>query len=561
MAVGTASMSSATPIPPTSAGPPRRRRLDEGRPRVVIVGAGVAGIATAIALKRQLKYDNFVIYEKADSIGGTWRDHTYPGCGSDIPGHWYSLSSDLNPNWERRYATQPELRAYWEGLWNKYDLPLHTYLGTSVTFSEWDENTSRWIISVEEASTGKKEVIEAEVVYYALGAFTAPKYPSDVLGLGQFTGEMFHSSQWKHDVILEGKRIGVIGNGCSAAQFVPLISKDPSVQVVNFVRTPQWYVPKGDFAFPGWVKWAFAHVPFVLRWYRNVVMLRADTSYLVFDKGNKTLVDYTRRRLEGYIRQMVPKEYLSKLIPSYPPGCRRIIVDPEYLSCLHRPNVKLEWDGVAELVENGVKTKTGAILPFDVLIWATGYSIEPIGLNVKGREGKLISEYFESKQGPAAYVGACYPGFPNMFTLLGPNSAGGHSSALFAEEVQINHSLQLIKPILEGKLKSFDVTHKATDEYNEWVQKRLSTSVWTDCNSYYFHYLPGQNKVKSKNTATFPGPVTLFWWMNRQVRWDRFQVTGAEGWKDEQRNSGVIKWWSAGLLLGLAIWIGYIKGI
>lgn len=137
-------------------------------------------------------------------------------CGSDIPGHWYSLSTDLNPNWNKRYATQPELRDYWDGLWKKYDLASHTRLGVSVVFSEWNEKDQRWRVTLQEVSSEKKEVVEAEVLYYGVGGFTAPKLPSDVAGLDRFKGEMFHSSQWRHDVELKGRKVGVIGNGCSA---------------------------------------------------------------------------------------------------------------------------------------------------------------------------------------------------------------------------------------------------------------------------------------------------------------------------------------------------------
>lgn len=504
----------------------RRTSLDGGRPRIVIVGAGLAGITLAIQLKRDLGYDNFIIYEKASAVGGTWRDNDYLGCGSDIPGHWYSLSTDLNPNWNTRYASQPELRAYWEGLWHKYGIPQYTVLDTSVEFAEWDEEHARWEITIQDAKNGTvAEVVQAEILFYATGGFTGPKFPTDVRGMGTFKGDVFHSSQWRHDVKLAGKRVGVIGNGCSAAQFVPAISSDPSVEVINFVRTPQWYVRKGDFTFSPSMKWVFANIPGVMRMYRNLIMLRTDLIYGIFNKQNRRLVDYTRKVMTDYIKKMAPKEHVDKLIPSYAPGCRRIIVDSDYLACLSRPNVTLTWEGVDSLVEEGIRLKSGETIPLDVVIFGTGYSRDPVSLKLRGKGGATLAEYFDKKQGPTAYLGSCYPGFPNMFTLLGPNVSGGHFSIIFCEEAQINHSLQLIKPILDGKIKSVEVTEEATDSYNDWVQDKLATSVWSDCDSYYYHYLPGQN-LKTKNTASFPGPATLLWWLNRRVRWDRFRVTG-----------------------------------
>ncbi|KAH6918372.1 monooxygenase [Coprinopsis sp. MPI-PUGE-AT-0042] len=444
------------------------------------------------------------------------------------------LSTDLNPNWNKRYATQPELREYWDGLWKKYNLSSHTRLGVSVVFSEWNEKEQRWRITLKDVSSEKKEMVEAEVLFYGVGGFTAPKFPSDVAGLDRFKGDMFHSSQWRHDVELKGKKVGVIGNGCSAAQFIPSISEDPSVEVVNFARTPQWYVPKRDASYSPLTKWIFANVPGAMWCHRYWLFLNADLSFLIFNKGNKTIVGQTQKTLERYIRQKAPKEYADQLVPNYLPGCKRIIVDPGYLKCLHRPNVTLEWGRIDCIVEEGIKLKTGEVIPLDVIIFGTGYSREPLSLNIRGREGNLITDYFESKQGPTAYLGQCYPGFPNMFTFLGPNVVGGHYSVIFVEEAQIKHSLQLIKPILEGKVQTIEVTEEATESYNEWLQKRLTSTVYTDCDSYYFEHVEKADgkKVKGKNTATFPGPATLFYWLNRRPQWERFRISGAKpGWR------------------------------
>ncbi|TFK42408.1 hypothetical protein BDQ12DRAFT_273676 [Crucibulum laeve] len=521
-------------------------------PHVVIVGAGLAGISTAISLKRQLGFEDFTIYERADAVGGTWRDNTYPGCGSDVPGHWYSLSTDLNPKWSSYFVNQPELRAYWEELWHKYDLVKHTHLSTSVTNAEWDNHTQRYTVSLLNTKTGEKTETHAEAMFYAIGGFQEPVYPKDIGGIEKFKGDLFHSARWRHDVELKGKRVGVIGNGCSAAQFVPEISEDPSVQVVNFCRTPQWYVPRGNFRFPGWMKWIFAHVPFVMRAYRNWIMARSDVSFLIFRKDNARLVAITKKTLTAYIKSKAPKDQLAKLIPKYSPGCKRIIVDPDYLQSLKRPNVSLCWDGIDEIVEDGIKLKTGKIIPLDVIIFGTGYSIEPADLKVRGSTGGTIHEYFQTQGGATAYAGTCMPGFPNLFTLLGPNVASGHASVIFSQESQINMGIQLIKPILEGKAKSFAITEKATDEYNTWLQGRLSTSVWTECNSYY--QAAGNNK--SKLIATFPGPVSLFWWITRSPRWELFQAVGAEKWEKQRKMNRVKRWGMLAVLVVLVVGMG-----
>lgn len=507
-------------------------------PHVVIVGAGLAGISAAIQLKRQLGYENFTIFEKASAVGGTWRDNTYPGCGSDVPGHWYSLSTELNPEWKSYYVGQPDLQAYWEGLWKKYDLKAHTRLSTPVTYTEWDKEEMNYKVTVkDEKNGGEESVVRAEIVIWAIGGFFEPLFPKELEGsLERFKGMVWHSAKWRHDVELKGKRVGVIGNGCSAAQFIPEISADPSVKVVNFCRTPQWFIPRVNFKYPGILKWIFRHAPFIMRLYRSLIMARSDFSALIFRKENKFFISTAKKAMSRYIRHAAPKEYVEKLTPSYSPGCKRIIVDPDYLKSLHRPNVSLNWDGIEEVVEEGVKLKTGEIVPLDIIIFGTGYSLETGSLNVKGRKGQTVREYFDEQGGATAYLGSSMPGFPNLYMLLGPNVATGHASVIFSQEAQIGLALQLMKPVLEGKAKYFEITDEATDKYNEWLQGRLQNSVWTDCMSYY-----RSDRKLGKIVATFPGPVALFWWLSRTPVWERYRAVGAEAWAAERRESWVRK--------------------
>ncbi|EDR14376.1 uncharacterized protein LACBIDRAFT_292343 [Laccaria bicolor S238N-H82] len=520
---------------------------DSNLPHVVIVGAGLGGIATAVKLKRQLGFNNFtppttssdlplrfmrkqmqsgvpgetirILYAYSAILLGTLTPIDAQGCGSDVPGHWYSLSTDLNPRWPTLYASQPELCAYWEELWHRHDLVRHTHLNTAVTNAEWDTNAQQYRITLRNTITGKVSTVEAEVMFYAIGGFQGPIYPKDIGGLDSFRGDLFHSAQWRHDVALKGKRVGVIGNGCSAAQFIPEISADSSVKIVNFVRTPQWYITRGNYRYPRFVQMIFAYVPFIVRWYRNCLMARA---------------------LTAYIKKMAPKDQLRNLIPSYAPGCKRIIVDPGYLKSLHRPNVSLNWDGIETVVPEGIRMKTGETVPLDVIIFGTGYSTEPASLKVRGSTGGTIHEYFASQGGPKAYVGTCMPGFPNLFTLLGPNVATGHASVIFSQEAQ------LIKPILDGQAKSFEISSEATDEYNTWLQDRLSTSVWTDCTSYY-------QGAGGKVISTFPGPVALFWWLTRSPRWELFRGVWGKEWEEQLRRNKSKKWaWKWGFITVLA---------
>ncbi|EGN93331.1 hypothetical protein SERLA73DRAFT_64246, partial [Serpula lacrymans var. lacrymans S7.3] len=481
------------------------------------------GISVAVALRNELKFDNFTIYEKASSIGGTWRDNTYPGCGSDVPGHWYSLSTELNPHWDSYYISQPEIRAYWERIFQKHGLLAHTVFNTHVKVVKWDAESRVHNLTLVDPTTGEETTTSAEIVIQAVGGFTAPLFPPDLPGVEKFRGPLWHSLKWRHDVDLAGKRVGVIGNGCSAAQFIPQISEDPSVEVINFCRTAQWMTPRQQYRYPAIIKWVFAHIPFLMRAYRNTIM--AKVFWFIFQKQNSFLLYLVRKLMTKYMKDTAPAKYHDRLIPSYSPGCKRIIVDPSYLSALHRPNVDLNWESIQEIAEDGVILKNGQAIPLDVIIFGTGFLIVPTDISVQGPNGHTLHDYFDSHGGPTAYLGTVYPGLPNYFTVVGPNTASGHASLLFADEVQIKYILQLIKPIIKGKMKTLEVKAEATDEYNNWIQKRMQNTVFTECFSYY----RGDGRDGPKNIATFPGTMVLFWWIARKPRWEHFKVEGENG--------------------------------
>ncbi|KAF8643890.1 hypothetical protein AX16_008906 [Volvariella volvacea WC 439] len=507
-------------------------------PHIVIVGAGISGISAAIALKKQLDFANFTIYERASTVGGTWRDNTYPGCGSDIPGHWYSLSTELNPNWSSYYVRQPEIQAYWEALWRKYELEGHTKVNSNVVSAQWDSIAQLYHVEVQDTQTKQITWIDAEILIYAVGAFSHPLYPKDIQGLENFNGPVWHSARWRHDIELRDKRVGVIGNGCSAAQFIPEISADETVSVTNFCRTPQWYCSRDQFSYPSWAKWMFTRVPSTMRLHRNWIMARSDVRFVAFRRENTRLVNIAKRTFTQYTKQMAPRSYHAKLIPNYPPGCKRVIIDSGYLEALRRKNVSITWDAIECIEQDGIRLVTGELIQLDVLIYGTGFTMTPVDMNVRGVNGISVSEYFEAQGGATAYLGSLMPGFPNLFTLLGPNTGTGHASIIFTQEVQVQWALRLIKPILEGKAKSFEVKVEATERYNSWLQERLDSSVWTQCNSYY----QAGRESKTKLAFVFPGPVALFWWLCRSVQWNDFHAVGAEKWEEERRAQNARRW-------------------
>lgn len=514
-------------------------------PRVVIVGAGIAGITMAVNLRNQLHHDNFIIYEKAGSIGGTWRENTYPGCGSDVPGHWYCLSTEPNPFWKNLYITQPEIRAYWDEIYRKYDLASRTVLNTRVNLVEWDEENGVHNLTIEDVISGQVIQTQAEIVIQAVGFFTTPMYP-DIPGKEKFTGPVWHSSQWRHDVDLKGMTVGVVGNGCSATQFMPVIAAEPTTRVVNFCRTPQWIAMRVNYHYPVCAKWAFAHVPFLMYAYRCYMMITGDLLWNIF-LANSSLSTLFKKILTWYMRRTAPAKYHDNLIPTYPPGCKRLVLDSNYLAALHQPNVDLHWAGIQEIVEDGIVLKTGEKVSLDAIIFGTGFYLAKRDVVFRGIGGHTLNNYFESEGG---YYGTLFPGFPNLFTIVGPNSASAHASLIFIIETQVNYILKLMKPIINGQAKSLEVTQQATTHYNTWIQKRMASTIFLSCFSYY----RGDNRTGAKNVSTFPGMISLYWWITRKPRWNDFKVVGGEQWFYQRRKVALMNYALAGLMVSV---VGY----
>ncbi|KAJ3993536.1 hypothetical protein F5050DRAFT_1577417 [Lentinula boryana] len=518
------------------------------QPHIVIVGAGISGIASAIALKRQLGFTNFTICEKTTSIGSTWRTSTYPGCASDIPCHLYSLSSDLNPDWSSHFATQPQILAYLQSLYRKHGLQRHTKFQTSVHEAEWNEERQVWRVTLRNEKMGKimEEVIDACFLIYGLGGFMAPKYPKgiSVEDFGRFKGDVWHSAEWRHDVDLKNKTVAVVGNGCSGAKIVPTLLLDTTTIVINFIRSPQWLVPMNQFQYSSLTKWIFRHVPLVMRWYRNAIFARADIEFLVFRKKNKRLREVAVKGLTSYIKSVAPASLWGKLIPDYPVGAKQIIVDPKYLESLGRPNVELQTEPIESLVGNGIRLKDGKIVEVDAVVFATGYSLEPTNLRIHGLNRTTIREYFDEHGGPTAYLGGNFPGFPNLSYIIG---TPGHASLLFNMEAQIQLAIQLAAPIIQNfkshrrtGVHSLTIKEDVTDSYNTWLQSRIASSVWPDCGESYY-YVDGTSRTK--NIAMFPGPAMLFWWFARKPRWGEWVVFGEGG----RRLNGFELWFGHGI--------------
>ncbi|THH30107.1 hypothetical protein EUX98_g4084 [Antrodiella citrinella] len=500
-------------------------------PRVIIIGGGVAGIMTAIAFKKQLGFSNFTLYEQSDDLGGTWNLNTYPGCASDVATHWYSFSSDLNPDWNQSHVFQPELKAYWKGLSAKYDINKHVRLHTQVVSADWDPRNQVYRLEVLSA-TGEKRTEYANAIVSAIGTLNVPHYPDELKGIRDvFKGEHFHSARWDHSVDLRNKRVGVIGNGCSAAQFVPIIAEDPTTQVVSFGRTPNWFMPRWRTPIPSYQRMLFRHVPFAMRIYRWLLMTQYEAVYMFIVSGGprNSIRERLCKQLVAYIKDNAPEKYHQMLIPTYPFGCKRFIVDPGYLEALHRPNNDVNFDGIAEVTEKGILTKKGKHFDCDVIIEATGFIVDEFPIKMKGRDGATIQEYFQAQGGPTAYKGTAVPNFPNFYTIFGPNTTTGHGSVIYTEEVQIDYIMQMLSPVINGLASSFEVTHEATDAWNARIHKKLSTAVWSACQSWYRVGHDG------KNSSIWPGLLIEQWWQLRRPVWSHYKAVGAYKWQETRR--------------------------
>ncbi|KAF7344359.1 hypothetical protein MSAN_01916900 [Mycena sanguinolenta] len=501
-------------------------------PKIVVIGAGVGGLSFGIALRRQLHgFEDFTIYEKGSDVGGTWRDNIYPGAASDVSTHLYSASTDLNPDWSVTHAPQAEMFEYWRKLTAKYNLYRRIVFNRSVVSAEWNIKEQLYNIITEDVQSGARFSTTAQILISALGILDIPRYP-DIAGLSTFKGDMFHSARWDTGVDLRGKRVAVVGNGASAIQFIPLITKDETVQVTEFCRSPNWFVParRGQYS-PLW-KWTFKYVPLVMRLYRLFLYLRSETTYMTIFSNQSRRAKDVAVLLTNYIKLTAPKEYHEFLVPDYRPGCKRLLLDTNFLRSLHRPNITLNWDGIQSMYEDGIVTKKGQKLPFDVVIFATGFTADTYPIK--------------------AYLGTTVPGFPNFFMIGGPNIATGHTSAIYTEELQVGYILHFVRPLLSNLVATFDVTPRATDAYNEVLQSRFAQSVWTTCSSWY------RAGSEGKVFSIFPGPMFLFAWWTRAPRWEDYKVTStSRKWRRKMWREKWLKWLNPShyltILLGLCV--------
>src|SRR5689334_9659193 len=474
-------------------------------PGIVIVGTGFGGIGMGIALK-QAGYDDFIILDKEDDLGGTWRDNQYPGCACDVPSPLYSFSFELNPDWSRLFAPQREIWAYLRGCARKYGLEAHIRYGSVVEQMQWDEDERRW--DVQTVEHGELGSWRPRAVVSAAGALHLPAYP-DIPGAERFAGTSFHSARWDHSCDLAGKRVAVIGTGASAIQFVPEIAKQ-AAQLTVFQRTPPWIHPRPDAPIPARMRSAFRKAPVAARALRDAIYLGLEARAMGFAISPKLMAPLAAVARRHLASQVTDPALRAQLTPDYTIGCKRILLSSDYYPALQRPNVSLVTEGITGITEAGVTTADGEEHKADVIIYATGFKvIESVtSLNVTGRDGRrLRAENLE------AYRGITAAGFPNLFLLLGPNTALGHTSVVFMIETQIQHVLSCLRLIARDKADAIEVVESAQRRYNDALQRRLRRAVWSEggCRSWYLD-------ADGVNRTLWPGFTFEYWARTRRAR-------------------------------------------
>ncbi|KAA0233400.1 MAG: putative monooxygenase [Acidimicrobiales bacterium] len=452
--------------------------MNEPRLRFGIVGAGMAGILSAIKLK-EAGLDDITVYEKADRVGGTWRENTYPGLSCDVPSHLYSYSFDLNPDWSHLFSPGAEIQAYFERIAGEHDLLRCIRFSDEVVSCEF--TGGRWHLAT---ASGHRD--EVDVVIAATGVLHHPKYP-EIDGLDSFGGPTFHSARWDHSIPLAGRRVGIIGTGSTAVQIVSAIV-DEVDNLSLFQRTAQWILPQANPAYSEEEREAFRREPQVMAdLHENLSKLFADGfANAVVDAESpqmKLLEEACRANLEQNVHD---PDLRDKLRPDYRAACKRLIISPDFYEAIAKPNAELVTEGIEAIVPDGVRTRDGRLHELDVLVLATGFKVDAFmrPMAITGRNGRGLDEAWRDR--PQAYLSISIPGFPNLFMLNGPNGPVGNFSLIEVAELQFGYIMQLIDCIRSGRCREISASASALEAFEAEREEAAKGTVWmTGCRSWY----------------------------------------------------------------------------
>ena len=459
---------------------------------IAVVGGGFAGLGAAIRLK-QSGFNDFVVLEKSDDVGGTWRDNTYPGCACDVPSHLYSYSFAPNPQWTHVYSRQPEIWAYLRDCAKRFDVMGHVRFGYELVSARWDGTC--WRLNTPAAN------FTADVLVAATGPLSEPHVPA-LAGLDSFAGTAFHSARWNHAHDLSGRTVAVVGTGASAAQFVPEIA--PQVdRLVVFQRTPPWVLPRGDRELTADQRRRYESRPAAQRWARTAAFWSHEA--LGMGLRHPWLMRVAERAAHRHLRRSVPDPDLrAALTPDYRLGCKRVVLSDDYLPALARPNVSVVTEAIQAVRPRGLVTVDGREHRVDTVIFGTGFRVidHPMAARVRGRDGRTLADVWQGS--PRAYLGTTVAGFPNLFLLLGPNTGLGHNSVVYMAECQLDYLIEALSYRRRTGAATVEPTAKAQQRYVSTVDRKMRGTVWVSgCDSWYLDRT-------GRNSTLWPGGASAY---------------------------------------------------
>ncbi|MET9396820.1 NAD(P)/FAD-dependent oxidoreductase [Kitasatospora sp. NPDC002965] len=471
--------------------------------RVAVIGSGFGGLGAGVRLRRAGITD-FVILERADSVGGTWRDNSYPGCACDVPSHLYSFSFAPNAEWPRSFSGQPDIRAYLEKVTDVFGLRPHLRFGTEVTEARWDDERTHWRI----VTTAGRWTADAVVA--AAGPLADPQIP-DLPGLDTFPGKVFHSSRWDHDYRLAGQRVAMVGTGASAAQIIPAIQPQVGSLTV-FQRTPAWVLPRRDREITRLEKWLHGRLPATAKLRRGVLFALREVQVDAFVR-RPGLLKVVQRLAERHLADGVADPALrARLTPDYRIGCKRILLSNTYYPALAAANTEVVSSGLGEVRGSTLVAADGSEHEVDAIVFGTGFHVTdiPVAARVFGAAGTSLAD--EWKDGAEALRGSTVHGFPNLFFVIGPNTGLGNSSMILMIESQLNYLIDALTTLRSTGAAAMQPTARAQRRWNLELQHRMDRTVWTTggCRSWYLD-------KSGRNTVLWPASTSSFRRATRRV--------------------------------------------
>jgi cation diffusion facilitator CzcD-associated flavoprotein CzcO len=474
---------------------------------VVVVGAGFSGIGMAVRL-RQMGIDDFVVLDRGNDLGGTWRDNSYPGAACDVPSNLYSFSFALNPGWTRSFPSQSEIWDYMRDCVDRFDVGQYLHFNLPIAEARWDEADRVWRVRSENGQT-----FVAPVLVWATGSLSEPSIPP-FPGLDRFRGKVFHSAQWEHGFDLAGKRVCVVGTGASAIQFVPQIQ--PLVEHLTvYQRTAPWVFPRRDKAVSKLRQQLYRRIPALQRLGRLRIYLTFEFLLSVFMGQAERRKGVVKKGARDHLHKQVADESLrEKLTPHYEVGCKRLLLSDDYFPSLTQPNVEVVHGAVASFTEHEVVGDDGIARPVDVVIMGTGFEAAepPYAEHIVGRHGIRLSEMWKTN-GVEAYAGSTVAGFPNLFMMIGPNATLAHNSMIFMIESHINYIASALRFMARPGVGVVEVKPAVQERYNAMLQSKLEHSVWVEggCGSWYLDH-------RGRNTTLWPDHTWKFRSLTRRFR-------------------------------------------